>query len=176
MSGLQKELGYDKIFTVELIGLSSGLAVTVMWKDSYKVEVLSGDKRIIDLKVSYGSSSFFLTCVYGDPVRAHRQEVCDRLVDIGLHRDEAWIFTGDFNELMSNDENLGGAVREESTFWGFRNMAQSCKIREFKSSGNKLSWSGVRDTVWVQCRLDCCFGNDEWFNLFTKFNMVYEEM
>ena len=32
VSGLQKSLGYDKLFTVEPVGLSGGLAV--MWKDS----------------------------------------------------------------------------------------------------------------------------------------------
>lgn len=71
--GLKKILGYDHLVTVEPVGLSGGLAV--MWKDSFQVEVLSSDKRIIDLKVKFGSSSFFLTCIYGDPVVARRQEV-----------------------------------------------------------------------------------------------------
>ncbi|CAN7047438.1 unnamed protein product [Brassica rapa subsp. trilocularis] len=37
----------------------------------------------------------------------------------------AWILTGDFNELMSNEGKLGGAVRSEASFWDFRNMASS---------------------------------------------------
>ena len=49
MLWLQKNLGYDKIYTVEPLGLSGGLAV--LWKNSYDVEILSGDKRIIDMKV-----------------------------------------------------------------------------------------------------------------------------
>lgn len=127
MEWLRNELGYDKIFTVEPLGLSGGLAV--LWKNSYDIEILSGDKRIIDLKVHCRSIVFFLTCVYGDPVRARRQDVWDWLVEIGMRRNEAWLLTGDFNELMSNDDKLWGAVREESTFWGFRNMAHDCKIR-----------------------------------------------
>lgn len=159
VSGLQKSLGYDKLFTVEPVGLSGGLAV--MWKDNYNVEILSSDKRIIDMKASYGSLSFFLSCVYGDPVVARRKAVWDRLVAIGLLRDEAWILAGDFNELMSGEEKVGGSERSESTFWDFRNMAQNCKLKEIRSSGNVLSWCGKRDTVWVQCRLDRSFGNDE---------------
>uniref|UniRef100_A0A0D2ZZG0 Endonuclease/exonuclease/phosphatase domain-containing protein n=2 Tax=Brassica oleracea TaxID=3712 RepID=A0A0D2ZZG0_BRAOL len=65
VSGLQKSLGYDKLFTVEPNGLSGGLAV--MWKDSYNVEILSSDKRIIDMKISSGPLDFFLSCIYGDP-------------------------------------------------------------------------------------------------------------
>ncbi|KAF3555129.1 hypothetical protein F2Q69_00017410 [Brassica cretica] len=92
MVGLQKSLGYDKIITVEPVGLSGGLAL--MWKDSYKVDVLSSDKRIIYVKVKMASISFFLTCVYGDPVKERRQDVCDHLTDIGLIREEAWLLAG----------------------------------------------------------------------------------
>ena len=167
-------MGYDKIFTVEPLGLSGGLAV--LWKNSYDIEILSGDKRIIDMKLQCRSVVFFLSCVYGDPVRARRQDVWDRLVEVGMRRNEAWLLTGDFNELMSNEEKLGGAVRDESTFWGFRNMARDCKIRELRSSGNVLSSGGWRDEVWVQCRLDRCFGNDEWFNLFPRASVEYGGM
>ena len=174
VKGLQQSLGYDHLFTVEPVGLSGGLAV--MWKDSYSVSVLSSDKRIIDMEVKLGSIKFFLTCVYGDPVTAKRQEVWDRLVDIGLVRDEAWILAGDFNELMSNEEKLGGAVRSDARLWNFRNMAENCKIRELRFSGNWLSWAGKRDNVWVQCRLDRSFGNNEWFSLFPRSNMEYLEL
>ncbi|XP_033134315.1 uncharacterized protein LOC117127769 [Brassica rapa] len=174
MMGLQQSLGYDKMITVEPIGLSGGLAL--MWKSTFDVAVLSCDNRIIDVKVSFGSVSFYLTCVYGNHVRSKRQEVWTRLIDIGLVRDEAWLLTGDFNELMSNGEKLGGAIRDESTFWDFRNMAENCKIKELRFFGNSLSWAGKRDNVWVQCRLDRSFGNDEWFSLFPRASSEYLDM
>ena len=174
VSGLQKSLGYDKLFTVEPNGLSGGLAV--MWKDSYNVEILSSDKRIIDMKISSGPLDFFLSCIYGDPVRARRQVVWDRLVDIGLVRDTAWVLAGDFNEIMSNEEKLGGEERSESTFWGFRSMAQNCKLKEIRSSGNIFSWAGKRESGWIQCRLDRGFGNDEWFNMFPRSHLQYSDM
>ncbi|KAF3502530.1 hypothetical protein F2Q69_00042390 [Brassica cretica] len=65
----------------------------------------------LDFPVSYGSLSFFLSCVYGDPVVARRKAVWDRLVAIGLLRDEAWILAGDFYELMSGEEKVGGSER-----------------------------------------------------------------
>lgn len=174
ISDLQQTLGYDKLVIVEPIGLSGGLVV--MWKSCFDVEILSSDKRIIDMKVSIGSITFFFTCVYGDPVRARRREVWNRLVHIGLMRDEPWLLTGDFNELLSNDEKLGGDVREDSTFWDFRSMVQECKVRELRTTGNSLSWEGVREQVWVQCRLDRSFGNDGWFHLFPKSITEYQSM
>ncbi|KAL0705016.1 hypothetical protein Bca4012_071441 [Brassica carinata] len=174
MMGVKKKLGYNNLVTVEPVGLSGGLAV--LWKKSYKVNVLFRDKRVIDIKVEVGSLSFFLTCVYGDPMVARRKVVWDHLANIAVRRDEAWILTGDFNELMSNEEKLGGAVRSKASFWDFRNMASTCKIRELRSSGNRLSCAGVRDRVWVQCRLDRSFGNDEWFNLFPRAHVEYLKM
>lgn len=174
MEGLRKSLGYDQLVTVDPIGLSGGLAL--MWKDSYNVVILESDKRLIDMKVSYGSMAFFLTCVYGDPVAANRKAIWDRLEMIGLQRDEAWMLDGDFNELMSNEEKSGGAVRSESSFWDFRNMAQNCKLQEIRFLGNSLSRGGWREKVWVQCRLDRSFGNSEWFTLFPRVKMEYLDM
>ncbi|CAA7017743.1 unnamed protein product [Microthlaspi erraticum] len=116
--GLKKDLGYDECVTVELVGLSGGLSM--LWKNSLVVEVLSLDKRIIDMRVEMGPLVFFLSCVYGDPVKAKRREVWDRLTNIGLSRDDPWVLVGDFNELMGNSEKFGGAVRNDSSFWDFR--------------------------------------------------------
>lgn len=90
---------------------------------------------------------FFISCVYGDPVEARWQIVWDRLVNIGLQRDYPWLLAEDFNELMSNDDKLDGAVSEESSFWGFRNMARSFIIKELRSFGSKISWGRVRDKI-----------------------------
>ncbi|VVB17675.1 unnamed protein product [Arabis nemorensis] len=125
------------------------------------------------MKVRMGSLNFFLSCVYGDPVRARRQAIWNQVEGLGMNRDEQWVLTGDFNELISNREKLGGAVRSESTFWGFRDMAQNCKIQEIRSCRNSFSWGGWRDDVWIQCRLDRSFGNDQWFQLFPRSNVEY---
>lgn len=183
MDDLRLELGYDKMVTVEPIGRSGGLAL--LWKQSYDVEVLSSSNRIIDIRVRLGSLVFYISCVYGDPIKENRRFVWDDLVSIGVTRNEPWLLLGDFNELMSNAEKEGGAIRHESTFWDFRNLAISCKIKETRSSGNSLSWAGWRemvngagrkDKVWVQCRLDRSFGNDSWFQLFSRSKTEYMRM
>lgn len=67
MASLKSSLGYDNIVTVEPLGLNGGL--TVMWKSGFDVEVLSKNRRIIDLKVRMGTLYFSLTCIYGDLIR-----------------------------------------------------------------------------------------------------------
>lgn len=112
----------------------------------------------------------------GTLFRERRRAVWERLTDIGLNRDSAWLLIGDFNELLDNTEKLGGALRDESTFWDFRNLVENCKIKVVRSTGNVLSWTGWRDNVWIQCRLDRSFGNDEWFQLFPRSNVEYMDM
>lgn len=55
-------------------------------------------------------------------------------------------------------------------------MAENCKIRQLRYTGNILSWGGWRERVWVQCRLDRNFGNNVWFSLFPRSNMEYLEL
>lgn len=174
VTGLKVTLGYDNLFTVEPAGLSGGLAL--MWKNCLDIDILSSNKRVIDLKVKMGSLSFYLSCVYGDPVRANRKAVWNYLSNIGVLRDEPWLLAGDFNEILDSSEKEGGADRHPSSYWDFRHMTENCKIKTIRSTGNILSWAGKRDLVWVKCRLDRCFGNDEWFNLFPRCQAEYMKM
>lgn len=75
------------------------------------------DKRIIDLKSKMCSLYFFLSCVYGNPIKARRRKVWNQLTLTGLSKDEAWLLLGDFNELMDSTEKLGGPLRNEFSFW-----------------------------------------------------------
>lgn len=112
---------------------------------------------------------------YGDPVRARRKVVWDLIEGICLLRDEEWALIGDFNELLKKDEKFGGNERQPSTFWDIQNMVENCKVREKRSTGNTFSWAG-KDNVWIHYRLDRCFGNIVWFNLFPKSQVDYMDM
>ncbi|KAL1195595.1 hypothetical protein V5N11_035079 [Cardamine amara subsp. amara] len=154
-----RSLGYDKCQLVDPEGLSGGL--TLFWKSSYEVEVLQADKRIIDVKVKLGSIGFFISFVYGEPVIHLRQEVWDRLTNIGSTRKYAWLVIGDLNERIDNSEKLGGPPRDEADFYPFRNMIRDCGLLEVPSSGNRFSWAGTRNKVYTQCCLDRALGNSD---------------
>lgn len=54
--GVKDWMGYDHAHIVDPIGRSGGLAL--FWKEAYKIQVLSSDKRIIDTRVEWGSLCF----------------------------------------------------------------------------------------------------------------------
>lgn len=63
-------LGYKNVFTMEPVGLSGGLAL--FWKSCYKFNILHSDKNVIDVRVEYGFSEFFVSFVYGHHVQSMR--------------------------------------------------------------------------------------------------------
>lgn len=79
----QSSLGYDHCYLVDPVGLSGGLAL--FWRSTYEVEVLSVSNRIIDIQVKIGALRFFMSFIYGDPVRHRRHAVWEVLRDISLN-------------------------------------------------------------------------------------------
>ena len=108
---LQQWLGYDRVFTVEPRGLSGGLAV--FWKNEIKLDFKFADKNLIDMQVQFGEVSFYLSCIYGEPSSEGKNIVWERISRIGVNRREKWCMLGDFNEILNNDEKIGGPMRSE---------------------------------------------------------------
>ncbi|XP_043687688.1 uncharacterized protein LOC122638901 [Telopea speciosissima] len=71
---IRRRLHMDHLFTVELIGLSGGLAL--LWRNPIVIDILSSSPRILDVTVTdMVANSYFVSCVYGDPIRALRPQV-----------------------------------------------------------------------------------------------------
>ncbi|XP_018463113.2 uncharacterized protein LOC108834268 [Raphanus sativus] len=111
---IQVWLGYDFVYTVNPVGKSGGLAL--FWRKCCKVEVLSADKNVLDVNIKFDSLQFYLSGVYGHPVVGERRHVWERLQRKGINRKDCWIMLGDFNDILSNDEKLGGPRRDERSF------------------------------------------------------------
>lgn len=121
-------VGYDRVYTVNPIGLRGGLAV--FWKSTVKVDIKYADKNLIDMKVLFGDFSFFLSCVYGEPAHDGKSIVWERLNRIGVCRKEPWCLVGDFKEILNNGEKLGGPSRPEASFRPFGDMLTVCGMEK----------------------------------------------
>ena len=168
---VQTWLGYDRIMTVNPIGYSGGLAL--MWKNSVNIGFKFVDKNLVDFGVKFGKDSFFVSCVYGEPIQGNRAKVWERLSRIGAHRKEPWCIMGDFNEIRNNGEKIGGPRRGEASFQDFNDMLDIGEMVELQSCGDNLTWGGKRGDSWIRSRLDRCFGNKKWMQLFPASNQAF---
>lgn len=168
---LQEWLGYDRVMTVNPIRYSGGLAL--LWKNSVNISFKHVDKNLVDFGVQLGNFSFYVSCIYGEPVRKRRPILWERLSRIGAHRKEPWCIMGDFNDIRHNGEKIGGPRRSEESFQPFNHMLNIGEFMELQASGNCLTWGGQRGTLYIQSQLDSSFGNKKWFNLFPASNQCF---
>ncbi|XP_020876164.1 uncharacterized protein LOC110227149 [Arabidopsis lyrata subsp. lyrata] len=159
-SGDIMDRGFNNLITEPPHGRSGGLAL--MWTKNVSLSKVYQDERMIDVFVKFNDNGFYFSGVYGHPVQSMRHLFWERLERIGVVRDGAWILAGDFNEIKSNSEKIGGPHREEWSFRDFRNMITSCDLIDLKSKGDIFSWVGERHNHTVKCCLDRVMVNTEW--------------
>ncbi|CAE6073922.1 unnamed protein product [Arabidopsis arenosa] len=169
-----EKLGADLHFPHHLLvspdGLNGGLAI--FWQDSVKCDFLDTPTlHYTNLIVSEGPISFYVTYIYGNPVRGSRQQLWRRISNLAqtnLYGNKPRLMLGDLNEIQNNDEKFGGPIRPEWQFAHFRNMLNVSGLHDIKTFGGIYTWRGNRQGGEVKEKLDRAVANAEWQDLFPK--------
>ena len=120
-----------------------------------------------------GDKQYFLSCIYGNPNIKYRHVVWERLMRLGVNRRSSWCMVGDFNEILNNEEKIGGPRRSDASFQPFSDMLHACGMTELPSTGNSYTWGGRRQKLWIQSKLDRAFENSDWFKCFPSANQAF---
>lgn len=140
---------------------------------SVNIKVLSVSKNLVDCIFQFGNISFYASCIYGPSGWQRRVELWERLSRIGVNRRDNLCVFGDFNDFLHNGEKIGGVWRADESFEPFTQMVHACRLEELQSQGDNFTWGGMRNKMWVQTRLDRCFGNKAWFRKFPCSNQTF---
>lgn len=135
-------------------------------EDHVDLEILESCPNFIDVKLTTGPESTFVTFLYGAPRQEDRASLWEKLMILGKDRNEAWLVTGDFNDLLDNEEKLGGLTRWEGSFVVFWSFITQSGLWDLQHTGNHLSWRGTRYNHFIQSRLDRAVANCSWSELF----------
>ena len=106
--------------------------------------VLNSCKIFIDTMLRYEGKVFYATFIYGDTDIVKRRQIWRELTDTAADRNGAWFVTGDFNDMLNNQEKEGGVERTEGSFVDFRTFVSENDLYDLYHSGDFLSWRGVR--------------------------------
>lgn len=107
-----------------------------------------------------------MSIVYGTPATEDRAAYWHHLNTVGIGRDEPWLLTGDFNDILNNAEKIGGPARPEGSFSTFRSFVAQNGLWDLNYTGEQLSWRGNRHTHFIRSRLERSMSNCAWAEAF----------
>ncbi|XP_035544552.1 uncharacterized protein LOC118347963 [Juglans regia] len=149
--------------------MSGGLMV--LWKKEDQVELLNYSQWHINLWVKgrRGEDDWLLTGFYGNPDASKREKSWELLKELKPQEGIAWCVVGDFNEIISQDEKVGGRERSEGQMTRFREGLEWAGLYDMGWIGNKFTWSnGHEDHTFIKERLDRGVANQRWMCRFME--------
>ena len=106
-------------------GRSGGLVL--YWKDSINLKVEGSGKNYIDAIIDKNTETEWrLTSFYWEPETARRIEAWDIVRNLNSRLDSPWLCCGDFNEIIKQEEKMGGAIRPHSQMQLFKDVIDEC--------------------------------------------------
>lgn len=109
-----EHLKYDCHHLVPPTGHGAG-GIGLFWKHDLNLQVLDSNAHVIDTLIKFEGKKIYSSFVHASMDRNERNLLWDQLVAKAIIREEAWLITGDFNDLLSNEEKEGGPERPEGS-------------------------------------------------------------
>ncbi|XP_042942950.1 uncharacterized protein LOC122277139 [Carya illinoinensis] len=174
MEGIRNKLNFDHSFIVDCVGRSGGIAF--LWKKEVEAELNSYSNHHISLTVFPENleRSILLIGFYGHPVAAKRKESWNLIRLIHSNIQCPWLYLGDFNEILLQEEQFGSHARPFHQMEAFRSVVNDCGMQDLGYNGDCFTWSNRKEgSDFTKARLDRAFVNKGWRDL-KLINSVYE--
>ncbi|KAM2450907.1 hypothetical protein TB2_008327 [Malus domestica] len=144
-------LGFQNAVIVASNGRSGGLCL--LWNDEVEVVVRSSLPNHIDMECRIGGSSTWwrFTGFYGFQNIADCHLSWVLLSPLSRQSSLPWLYVGDFNEMLSAFEQLGGVGRRNSQMNGFREAVHDCGLVDLGFIGSEYTWTDNRDDEDASC-------------------------
>ena len=167
MKRVKVKLDFLNGFYVQREGKGRGLAM--FWRKEINLEIKSYSKHHIDVVITEEATSFKwrITRFYGHPETHRRKESWSFLNTLNQQYHLPWLCLGDFNEILSTEEKLGGAPRLQQQMDAFRNVVNKCRFKDMGYSRSKYTWCNQQEGEnMMYLRLDKAFSTIDWLEHF----------
>ncbi|TXG63522.1 hypothetical protein EZV62_010516 [Acer yangbiense] len=170
---IREVLEYEGGFGVDSSGRSGGLLL--LWKNHCKVLVLSYSAGHIDARIHEDNGlQWRFSGIYGDPNPSNRMNTWTLMRRLKEVDNLPWVCGGDFNELLSMSEKLGGSEKAIRDIIRFRQVVDDCEFIDLGFSGPKFTWNNMREgRDNVQERLDRILASTNWRNMYQQITIEH---
>lgn len=150
-------------------GYSGG--IIVLWKRfNGIVTPVASSRMALHLIITTSEDSWILSTIYNSQVLSEHKNLWKSLSGLS-QLDSPWLLTGDFNDIMFEEEHKGGSFRNYSSkSKAFTTFIQSNNLLDLGFTGSCFTWCNGHDGLtrrWA--RLDRFLSNSNWF---IKFNYI----
>jgi hypothetical protein len=159
---------------VSPIGSKGGLLLA--WRHGVHIECFSSTVNMINAWCYSDppNKPWFLTCIYGPPEKFNNSIFWDSILNERRDYLGPWLYIGDLNVILSQDEKYGGRPFACSSTDPFRSFLDSFGMIDLGFSGNPFTWSNKRQNHHlIKERLDRGIANSQWVHLFPHYVVLH---
>ncbi|XP_042942824.1 uncharacterized protein LOC122277007 [Carya illinoinensis] len=158
--GLKRRLHCEGCFIVDSVGKGGGMIP--LWDANVGIEVVNFSQRHINTWVKDGEveKKWLITCLYGHPETTKRKATWDLMKSFKPQEHDGWCIVRDFNEILVNDEKLGGRARPKGQMELFMEVFHEGNLYDLGWQGDKYTWSNLHGhETFTKERLDRVVAN-----------------
>ena len=165
---VQRSIEHDHQWVVPREGRGGGFAL--FWKSSINLTVVGSSKYYIHSVINKDSyNEWRVMGFYGEPETTRRTEGWDQLRYLNSQSNIPWLCVGDFNEIIRQDEKVGGRIRPHNQMQ-LSNLGCNEIVEAVWHSSNTIESSGG-----ILQRVEKCGRDLSWWNR-NVFGNVWREL
>ncbi|XP_057416239.1 uncharacterized protein LOC130710871 [Lotus japonicus] len=160
--------GLPNVFPVQCAGSGRSRAsgLFLMWSSEVEVDILSASLNHIAFSLVHPDhhDPMHMLAVYGFPEEQNKVRTWQLVKSICPQgRDVPWLCFGDFNDILSPTDKLGGDPPNYAHMQEVMATCSTCDLHDVGFSGYRFTWSNKRAVPGtVEERLDYALANDAW--------------
>ncbi|KAI9107061.1 hypothetical protein K1719_022589 [Acacia pycnantha] len=137
-----ERLGYDGLAFIPSLGRSGGLVA--VWRSGQgSVSLIRSDRQFLHLHISLkGRNPFLLTAIYAVPSPSCKLLLWQELMSLSSSVSAPWVVLGDFNDILSVAERVGGSGINRQRISQFQERINDCHLSDLGFVGPKFTWKG----------------------------------
>lgn len=148
----------------------------LLWHEELEVTILSKNPHMIHARISHEvlPTKWLLTCVYGPPYYGSKKSFWEDLSKMAANIDEPWALIGDFNEILSEHDKIGGKHIASSSKKHLQNFIEHSGCIDLGFVGNPYTWRNKRmGLAHIRQRLDRALANASWRTAFPRAGVLH---